>query len=113
MTTITFIHPDGRSQALVASGGSVMQLAINSGVDEIVAECGGNAMCATCHVYVEEGWLRRLRAMSEAENALLDGAAADRLPTSRLSCQIPITPDLDGLVLRLPDRQGWFRDEKT
>jgi len=106
MTTITFIHPDGRAQPVQAdSGGSVMLLAVNNGIDEIVAECGGNAMCATCHVYVEQGWLDRLPPMGEAEDALLDGAATDRLPTSRLSCQIPVRPELDGLVLRLPDRQ--------
>jgi ferredoxin, 2Fe-2S len=105
MTTITFIHPDGRSQNLEAGTGSVMQLAVANGVDEIVAECGGNAMCATCHVYVDDRWIDRLPAMSDAEDALLDGTASDRLPSSRLSCQIRMTPELDGLVLRLPDRQ--------
>jgi ferredoxin, 2Fe-2S len=106
MTMISFIHPDGRSQSLDANGGgSVMQLAVSHGIDEIVAECGGNAMCATCHVYVDASWINRLPAMSEAEDALLDGVASDRLPTSRLSCQIAIEPALDGLVLRLPDRQ--------
>ena len=62
-------------------------------------------MCATCHVYVDESWLGRLPAMGSEENALLDGAAAERRPTSRLSWQIKLTPELDGLVLRLPDRQ--------
>ncbi len=104
-TTINFIHPDGGAQSIEANGGSVMQLAVSHGIDEIVAECGGNAMCATCHVYVDESWISRLPAMSEAEDALLDGVAADRLPTSRLSCQIAIEPELDGLVLRLPGRQ--------
>jgi 2Fe-2S ferredoxin len=105
MTTITFIHPDGRAQRFEATGGSVMQLAVVNSVDEIVAECGGNAMCATCHVYVDDSWIDRLPAISDAEDALLDGTASDRLPTSRLSCQIKIAPELDGLVLRLPDRQ--------
>jgi 2Fe-2S ferredoxin len=106
MTTITFIHPDGRSQDLEAgNSGSVMQLAVIDGIDEIVAECGGNAMCATCHVYVDDRWIDRLPAMSDAEDALLDGTASDRLPSSRLSCQIKVAPELDGLVLRLPDRQ--------
>jgi 2Fe-2S ferredoxin len=105
MTTITFIHPDGRSQSFEANSGSVMQLAVTNSVDEIVAECGGNAMCATCHVYVDDSWVDRLPAVSDAEDALLDGTASDRLPTSRLSCQIKIAPELDGLVLRLPDRQ--------
>jgi 2Fe-2S ferredoxin len=105
MTTITYIHPDGRSEHIKAAGGSVMQLAVSHGIDEIVAECGGNAMCATCHVYVDDRWINRLAAMTDEEDALLDGAAAQRLPTSRLSCQIKVEPELDGLVLRLPERQ--------
>jgi 2Fe-2S ferredoxin len=62
-------------------------------------------MCATCHVYVDEDWLERLPAVGDEEDALLDGTAAERLTNSRLSCQIRIAPDLDGLVLRLPERQ--------
>jgi 2Fe-2S ferredoxin len=106
MTTINFIHPDGRSGSLEATnGGSVMLPAVSHGIDEIVAECGGNAMCATCHVYVDDRWIDRLPAMSEAEDALLDGVAADRKAASRLSCQLQIGADLDGLVLHLPDKQ--------
>lgn len=106
MTTINFIHPDGSSKSVeAAGGGSVMLLAVSHGIDEIVAECGGNAMCATCHVYADDLWIDRLLAMSEAEDALLDGVAAERKPASRLSCQLQIGPNLDGLVLRLPDRQ--------
>jgi 2Fe-2S ferredoxin len=106
MTTITFIHPDGRSRRIEARiGDSVMQLAVAHGIDEIVAECGGNAMCATCHVYVDDRWIDRLPAITEEQDALLDGTASDRLPTSRLSCQIKVEPELDGLVLRLPGRQ--------
>ena len=103
---IHFVHPDSRRQTVDgAPGGSLMQLATQNGVDEIVAECGGNAMCATCHVYVDEAWADRLPPSSDDEDALLDGAAADRLPTSRLSCQIRLGPELDGLTVRLPDRQ--------
>ena len=106
MPSIHFIHPDKRSLRIEATvGDSVMQVATGHGVDEIVAECGGNAMCATCHVYVDESWLARLAAISEEENELLDGVAAERQPNSRLSCQIKVTPELDGLVVRLPDRQ--------
>ena len=106
MTTITFIHPDGRSERVEAkTGDSVMQLAVAQGIDEIVAECGGNAMCATCHVYVDENWLARLPAMGDDEEALLDGTAAERRANSRLSCQIKLSADLDGLILRLPERQ--------
>jgi len=106
MPIITFIRPDNRPENIEASiGESAMQVATRHGIDEIVAECGGNAICATCHVYVDENWIGRLAAMSEDENALLDGVAAERQPTSRLSCQIKLEQDLDGLVLRLPERQ--------
>lgn len=106
MPVITFIHQDGSEQRIEANvGESAMQAATRHGVNGIVAECGGNAMCATCHVYADETWLARLPAMSGDEDALLDGAAAERRPTSRLSCQIKLAADLDGLVLRLPDRQ--------
>ncbi len=106
MPAITFIHPDGKSDRVETSDGeSAMQAATRHGLDGVLAECGGNAMCATCHVYVDQGWLARLPAMADDEDALLDGTAAERLPASRLSCQIMITPELDGLVLRLPARQ--------
>lgn len=106
MPAITFIHANGNADRLDASEGeSAMQAAIRFGLDGILAECGGNAMCATCHVYVDDGWLARLPPMGSEEDALLDGTAAERRPTSRLSCQIRIMPELDGLVLRLPERQ--------
>ncbi|QHO72667.1 ferredoxin [Bradyrhizobium sp. CCBAU 051011] len=93
MPSITFVHPDGRAQRIEASDGeSAIQAATRQDVSGILAECGGNAMCATCHVYVDE-------------DALLDGAAAERRANSRLSCQIKFAADLDGLLLRLPDRQ--------
>lgn len=106
MTAITFIHPDGRKDTVEArDGDSAMRTALNNGIEEIVAECGGQAMCATCHVYVADDWIGKLHPMSDEEDALLDGVAADRLPASRLSCQIAITPELAGLTLRLPPRQ--------
>jgi 2Fe-2S ferredoxin len=106
MPAITFIHPDGKSDRVETWGGeSAMQAATRYGLDGILAECGGNAMCATCHVYVDDSWLARLPAVADDEDALLDGTAAERLPNSRLSCQIHITSELDGLVLRLPGRQ--------
>lgn len=106
MPNIVFVHPDGTREALdIAEGTSVMQGATARGIDGIVAECGGNCMCATCHVYVEPLQLALLPAMSEEEDALLDGTASDRQPNSRLSCQIKVTPALDGLVLTLPERQ--------
>ena len=106
MPSITFVHPDGRAQRIEAGNGeSAMQAATRHDISGILAECGGNAMCATCHVYVDEAWLARLPAMGGDEDALLDGAAAERRTNSRLSCQIRFAADLDGLVLSLPDRQ--------
>jgi len=106
MTTITFVHPDGREQRIpVGSGESAMQAATRHDIGGILAECGGNAMCATCHVYVDDAWSSRLPAMADDEDALLDGTAAERRSNSRLSCQIRPSADLDGLILRLPERQ--------
>ncbi len=103
MPKITYVHPDGAREELeIDEGTSVMQGATSQGIEGIVAECGGNCMCATCHVYVEEAQLGSLPAMSPDENALLEGTAAPRRPNSRLSCQLPAR---DGLVLHLPDRQ--------
>jgi ferredoxin, 2Fe-2S len=107
MTTITFIHPDHRSECVEAEDGvSLMLAALTHGVDGIVAECGGNAMCATCHVYVDDAWVGRLDPVSDDEDALLDGTASERLPNSRLSCQIKLSPALEGLVVRIPQRQS-------
>lgn len=106
MTNLNIIHTDGRAQTIEASRNeSVMQAASRHGIEGIVAECGGNAMCATCHVYVAEDWLDRLPPMRDDEDALLDGAAAERRANSRLSCQIPVTAELEGLVIHLPERQ--------
>jgi 2Fe-2S ferredoxin len=106
MPTITFIHPDNRAEPVEAEiGDSAMRAAVLHGIDGIVAECGGSALCATCHVYVDDAWIGRLAAVGDDEDALLDGTACERRANSRLSCQIKITPELDGLVLRLPERQ--------
>ena len=106
MVLITYVEPSGSEVELnVEDGWSLMHAAVTNGVDGIVAECGGSCVCATCHVYVNEVWLGKLAPRTADEDDLLDGAAAERRPNSRLSCQIKITTDLDGLVLRLPDRQ--------
>ena len=107
MTTITFIHPDNRSETVEAKDGATLMLAaLTHGVDGIVAECGGNAVCATCHVYVDDAWTSKLEPVSDDEDALLDGTAAERRPNSRLSCQIKVQPALAGLVVHIPDRQS-------
>ncbi|QDW40568.1 2Fe-2S iron-sulfur cluster binding domain-containing protein [Bradyrhizobium sp. KBS0727] len=107
MTSVTYVEPDGRRrETLLQAGMSVMQGALHEGVDGIVAECGGNLMCATCHVYVDSAQLSALPAVTEEENALLDGVAAERRPNSRLSCQIKASDHLESLVVYLPSCQS-------
>lgn len=106
MPDITFILPDGSPQGFEApSGVSVMQAATGFGVPGLLAECGGSALCATCHVYVDAAWVDRLPAPDAHEQDLLEGTASERRPTSRLSCQIRLTDAMQGLVLHLPERQ--------
>ena len=106
MPDITFIQSDGNPWGMEAPDGvSAMQAATGAGVPGIVAECGGQAMCATCHVYVEDGWFGRLPPPQPNEREMLDCTAAERRPNSRLSCQIQLSPALQGLVLRIPECQ--------
>lgn len=106
MPRITYVQADGSSQILEPSTGKSLMLAAQShGVAGILGECGGQAMCATCHVYVEESYLGRLPEMTEDEDVMLEEAVAPRRPNSRLSCQIAVTDELDGLVLHLPEEQ--------
>ncbi|WP_424140584.1 2Fe-2S iron-sulfur cluster-binding protein [Roseomonas chloroacetimidivorans] len=106
MPRVTYVSADGQETSLeLEEGMSVMEGAVANGVDGIVGECGGSLMCATCHVYVDEDHLSKLSARGEVEEEMLDSAAAEVLPNSRLSCQIRVTPELDGLVVRLPESQ--------
>lgn len=106
MPTVTFVRPDGdRSEIEVDEGVSLMEAAVDHGIDEIFAECGGNATCATCHVFVREEDMARTPAMSELENEMLDGTVEPRRPTSRLACQLVAGPHLDGLTVYLPEAQ--------
>ena len=82
-----------------------MQAAVFYGVDGIVAECGGSCMCATCHVYVREDQLAKAPSMEADEDAMLEGTASPRRPNSRLSCQLVVSPEMDGLVVDLPETQ--------
>ena len=106
MPKIIFISSDGQSNTFdVASGQSLMQVANSFGIKGIVAECGGSAMCATCHVYVDPPWISKIPAANSNELEMLECTASERKPESRLSCQIRITDQLDGLVLHIPDSQ--------
>ena len=103
---IIFIEFNGKAHGFEAADGiSAMQAATSFGVPGIVAECGGSAICGTCHVIVDDGWIARLTAASADEQAMLDCVATERRPGSRLSCQIALTPALQGLVLHVPERQ--------
>lgn len=106
MTTLIFVQPDGAETSLDArDGDSIMETAMANGVDGIVAECGGSMMCATCHVYVEESFLDKLPAREEGEDEMLDCAASDRADNSRLSCQLIVSPRLEGARIYLPEAQ--------
>lgn len=106
MPDITFILADGSMLGFEAPEGvSLMQAATGHGVPGIVAECGGSAMCATCHVFVDPAWADRLPAPRADEDAMLACTAAARSPTSRLSCQLRLDARMQGLVVHVPDRQ--------
>lgn len=106
MPEITFVLNDGTSRTLQANvGQTVMQVATGAGLSGIVAECGGSAMCATCHVYVAPEWLDRLDAPLANELEMLECTSAERQTGSRLSCQIKMTDELSGLVVSMPATQ--------
>ena len=106
MPKVTYIEFSGAEHLVeVPVGLSVMRGAVNNGVPGIDADCGGECACATCHVYVDDSWIGRLAALGDNEDALLDGAASARQVNSRLSCQIAMREELDGLVVRMPDGQ--------
>ncbi len=106
MAKITFIGSDGTRYDVEAENGStVMEAAIKNGVPGIEAECGGACACATCHVYVDDGWVPKTGEPEPMEEDMLD-FAYDVRPSSRLSCQIRVTDELDGLVVGVPERQA-------
>lgn len=106
MALVTYIEHDGaRHEVDVPNGDSIMQGAVNNNIEGIVAECGGGLACATCHCYVDEAWIGKVGAPSQPENEMLEAAGAERKPTSRLSCQITVTDELNGIVVYLPETQ--------
>ena len=106
MTKLSFIAFDGTTFEVDAENGStVMENAIKNAVPGIEAECGGACACATCHVYVDEAWMEAVGEPEAMEEDMLD-FAYDVRPNSRLSCQIRVRDDLDGLIVRVPERQG-------
>jgi len=106
MPAVKFVGPDGSACIVDAKVGDVLKdVAKGAKVDGILAECGGNCACATCHVYVDENWIEAAGAPAELEAAMLEFAYEPR-KNSRLSCQMRMTEALDGLVLHLPTKQG-------
>ncbi len=106
MPKITLIAANGEATEIDAAlGRTLMELAVEHGISGIVGECGGSAMCATCHVYVESSRMDALSAMRPEENAMLDSTISERRPNSRLSCQIKVTNALDGALFHLPEHQ--------
>ena len=100
----TWIQPGGHETTLdVAAGISLMEAATAHNLPGIIGECGGSLSCATCHVVVDPAWAVRAGSVSKFEDQMLDVAEADRQPTSRLSCQIRMSADLDGIILHVPE----------
>ena len=105
MTKITYIEHNKKSQTIdVANGLSVMEGAVENNIPGIDADCGGSMACATCHVYVKEEWFNKLPQKEEGEEDMLD-MAFEPSKFSRLGCQISITDDLDGMVVKMPSKQ--------
>jgi 2Fe-2S ferredoxin len=106
MPKITYIDTDGASRTIDAEiGSTVMETAIKNGIPGIEAECGGACACATCHVYVDEAWTAVVGEPSPMEEDMLD-FGYDIRANSRLSCQIKVTAEIDGLIVRTPERQA-------
>lgn len=106
MVKITYIDSEGTARTVDAEiGATVMETAIKNQIPEIEAECGGACACSTCHLYVDEAWSAKTGEPSPMEEDMLDFAFEVK-PNSRLSCQMKVQEDWDGLVVRTPERQA-------
>ncbi len=105
MTKITYIEHNGKEHTIdVQNGLTVMEGAVQNDIPGIDADCGGSMACATCHVYVKDDWYDKLDEKSEGEDDMIDQAYEPK-KNSRLSCQITISDDLDGLTVNIPSKQ--------
>ena len=105
MAKITYIEHNGKSHTInVDNGLTVMEGAVQNDIPGIDADCGGGMACATCHVYVKEDWFNKIPPKQQGEDDMLDQAYEPK-SNSRLSCQLVISDDLDGLVVNLPEKQ--------
>lgn len=106
MPKVTYIPAHGEARVIdVPVGENVMRGALYNDVKGIVGECGGGLACATCHCYIDEAWFAKTGTPSDAEVEMFDSASSEVRPTSRLSCQVVVTDELDGLVVHLPETQ--------
>ncbi len=106
MPEITYVQPDGERRSIpVEIGATVMLTAVANGIPGIVAECGGAAMCATCHVYLDEASRAFVPPVSEVENEMLESAASGRRDNSRLGCQIAMPAAVAEIVVHIPSHQ--------
>jgi len=105
MPKITYIEFNGTEHTVdVAAGLSVMEGAVNNNIPGIDADCGGACACSTCHVYIDPAWVDKLPAREDMEEDMLDFAFEPN-ERSRLTCQVKVTPELDGLVVQMPEKQ--------
>ena len=103
MPTVHFLLPDSTVRRIeIEPGISLMRAAVENSVPGIVGECGGSAMCGTCHVYVDAGFVDRVPAPDMVENEMLEALETERRATSRLSCQILVSEELEGLTVEVP-----------
>ena len=106
MPKITYIERNGKSHTInVANGLSVMEGAVQNNIPGIDADCGGSMACATCHVYVKEGWFNKLPKKEDGEEDMID-MAYEPNKYSRLSCQLTVSDELEGLTVKLPEKQA-------
>lgn len=106
MVKITYIAFDGTETTVdVEEGKTVMEGARDGNIPGIEADCGGACACSTCHVYVDESWIDKIPPMDDMEEEMIDFAFEPDPKLSRLTCQIVVTKDLDGLVVRMPEKQ--------
>ncbi len=106
MPEVTYIYEDGTKKTIeVDDGTTIRDAAVDNGIDGIEGDCGGLAMCATCHVYVADEWKDKLPPIGRDEEDMLEATATERTDASRLGCQIEATAETDGIVVHIPSTQ--------
>lgn len=106
MVRITYVQPEGdRCEIRASNGETVMSTALANAIPGIIGDCGGGLSCATCHVFVDAAWISRLDVKEVDEEDMLEMTAVESDDRSRLSCQLVLDEDLDGLVVHVPEAQ--------